>query len=324
MSRTGTIFTLKEKTKLNIALRFEGGLGDHILANRFVPVIKEKYPNAKMNMFSTPTGGTSFQADTITRLFNFYENTYILNKKEEDFSIRHQFGTENYPSHIANTDASNLRLLGMHDKVYNLHIDWLDWLGYDFDWQRSFYHFPLPTAEIEEFPLKEGYVVLHLASLNKGNNHRMSEKYIKEIIESLTGEFRVFVLSTAKTRAFIDSRVQESDRVSIFQKNIFEVAGLIKGCKGMLAIDSGIKYLGYTFNKPTLCWAKESIAPHQVPYAYQIRWLTFPQLCFPLEHDSGYVKKCLTNLIETNNFFLAPHIQKCDISKALIDRKLRT
>jgi ADP-heptose:LPS heptosyltransferase len=307
---------------MNIALRFEGGLGDHILANRFVPAIRDKYPEAEISLFSSPTGGTSFQAVTIGKLFNYYKYIYVLDNISESFAIRHQFGVENYPSHISNIDNNKLRIMMSHDKFYNLHIDWLDWLSYDFDWQRYFYHFPLPTAEVDEFIFDKDYVVLHLASNNKGNNHRMSEEYISKLINSLNEEFHLFILSTPSTRDFIDSRVKESNRLTIFQEDIFKVAGLIKGCKGMLAIDSSLKYLGYTFNKPTLCWAKEAIRPHQVPYAYQIRWLTFPQLCFPLEHDTADIKKCLKNLIETDNFFLAPHIQNSDLSKALINREL--
>ena len=30
----------------------EGGLGDHFAANRFIPAIKEKYPNCEIDLFS--------------------------------------------------------------------------------------------------------------------------------------------------------------------------------------------------------------------------------------------------------------------------------
>ena len=307
---------------MNIALRFEGGLGDHILANRFVPAIIDKHPGAEINLFSSPTGGTEFQAVTIGKLFNYYRHVYVLDQSSKDFPIQHQFGIEDYPAHIANVNNDQLKIMMSHDKFYNLHIDWLDWISYDFDWQRYFYRFPLPTAAINQFEHDEPYLVLHLASNNKGNNHRMSKEYIAELVNELNKEFYLFILSTPSTRNFIDSRIKETNMLTIFEEDIFRVVELIKGCEGMVAIDSSLKYFGYTFNKPTLCWAKESVRPHQVPYAHQIRWLTFPQLCFPLEYDARYIKKCLKNLIETNNFFLAPHIQGSDLSKALINRKL--
>jgi len=33
---------------MNISVRLEGGLGDHLLANRFVHAIKDKFSNAEI------------------------------------------------------------------------------------------------------------------------------------------------------------------------------------------------------------------------------------------------------------------------------------
>ena len=39
----------------NIAIRLEGGIGDHLLANRFVHAIKNKYKNCNFSFFSDPS-----------------------------------------------------------------------------------------------------------------------------------------------------------------------------------------------------------------------------------------------------------------------------
>ena len=85
-----------------------------------------------------------------------------------------------------------------------------------------------------------------------------------------------------------------------------------------------IKYLGYTFNKPTLCWARESPKPHVVTYAHQIRWLIFPQLFFPLEYNANYMKNCMNNLINTDNFFIAPQFGANDINNTLLKREYQS
>ena len=69
----------------------EGGLGDHILANRFVPAILDKYPKAEINLFSD-TGGKSLQSDVLTSLFNHFKSRTLIYRKSDQFKIKSQFG----------------------------------------------------------------------------------------------------------------------------------------------------------------------------------------------------------------------------------------
>ena len=136
---------------MKISVRFEGGLGDHILANRFIPGILEKHPGAEIHMFSD-TGGNPLQSDTLLSLFDYYSSRTLLRRKDKKFTLNTQFGKENFPSHTRNIDDSQRRYMSGFDKFFNLHIDWLEWLDYDIDWQRHFYSFPTPSIEI--FPFK--------------------------------------------------------------------------------------------------------------------------------------------------------------------------
>ena len=305
---------------MKISVRFEGGLGDHILANRFIPGILEKYPKAEIHLFSD-TGGKTLQSDTLLTLFDFYSSRTLLKRKKKEHFITTQFGKENFPAHLDNVNDEQRRHMLGFDKFFNLHIDWLDWLDYDIGWQKRFYNFPDPSLKIFSPKSRNPYIVLHIASDNLGNNHRMSKKYIQSVISEISTNYNIYVLTTESTDDFVSSRITASQRVKKFQGSLPEVINLIKGCTAMYAIDSGIKYFGYTFNKPTLCWTKESSKPHSCPYAFQVRWLTFPQLMFPLEHDAKYMNECMENLIRTNNFFLGPHIEHGILGDALIRRE---
>lgn len=307
---------------MNIAVRMEGGLGDHLLSNRFIPAILDKHPEAKIHLFSD-TGGGSLQSDTLTSLYNYYSSRTLIRRKSDKFSIRSQFGKESFAAHLDNIYEEDKKLMMSFDKFYNLHIDWMEWMNYDFDWQRYFYHYPKPHLKIFEHTNPRPYFVIHAASDNLANNHRMSKKYLNELINNIPSIYDIFVLSTKSTKGFIRANFKEDSRVKIYEKNITEVIRLVKGCAGMFAIDSGIKYFGYTFNKPTLTWAKESKQPHSCLPAFQMRWLTFPSLIFPLQHDAKYLVECMQNLINSNNLILAPHLTQSEIDKTLIIRRLQ-
>lgn len=307
---------------MNISVRMEGGLGDHILANRLIPAIRDKHPKAKIHLFSDTQGG-SLQSDTILSLFNYYSSRTLIRRKSKQHNIRTQFGKENFAAHLENINDEDRRKMLSFDKFYNLHIDWMEWMDYDFDWQRYFYHFPSPDLQVFPYENDKPYIIIHAASDNMGNNHRMSKKYLSELVNKIPPRFDIFVLSTKSTEDFVRSRFKESPRLKIFQENMNDVIRLVKGCDGMFAIDSGVKYFGYTFNKPTLTWAKESSRPHSCLPAFQMRWLTFPSLIFPLEYDAKYMTQCMENLLNSNNLILAPHLTLEEIDKTLIKRKVQ-
>ena len=307
---------------MNISVRMEGGLGDHLLANRFILAILDKHPGAKIHLFSD-TGGGSLQSDVLISLFDYYSSRSLIKRKSENHIISTQFGKENFAAHLDNIKETDKKRMLSFDKFYNLHIDWMEWMDYDFEWQRYFYHFPTPHLQIFPHENEKPYIVIHAASDNMGNSHRMSSRYLTELVNSIPPKFDIFILCTDSTKGFIDSRFKESSRLKIFQENITEVIRLVKGCAGMFAIDSGVKYFGYTFNKPTLTWAKESSKPHSCLPAFQMRWLTFPALIFPLEYNAKYMIKCMENLIDSNNLILAPHLSSKQIDKTLIRRKVQ-
>ena len=65
---------------MNIAVRLEGGLGDCLLGNRFVPAIKEKYKEASITAYIDSEGKT-FQKEGLSILYpSMYKNINIIHK----------------------------------------------------------------------------------------------------------------------------------------------------------------------------------------------------------------------------------------------------
>ena len=135
---------------MKISVRFEGGLGDHLLGNRLIPAIIEKHPESEIHLFSD-TNESSFQSEVLNNLYNFYTSTTLLKRKNPNYSILSQFGKENFPAHLDNINEEQKKYMLSFDKFYNLHIDWLGWLDYDFRWQSYFNSFPLPHNKVEDF-----------------------------------------------------------------------------------------------------------------------------------------------------------------------------
>tara|TARA_B110000305_G_scaffold211789_1_gene246429 strand:+ start:9090 stop:10016 length:927 start_codon:yes stop_codon:yes gene_type:complete len=304
---------------MRISVRMEGGLGDHLLANRFVPAILDKYENAEIHLFSD-TGGKTLQSDTLLSLYDFYKSRTLIERKSENYLIHSQFGEENFPAHINNIKDKQKRLMLSFDHFFNFHIDWMEWTRYDIHWQNYFFHFPKPKLEFPATKKGKEYIVMHIASDNMGNDHRMSREYLNSIILKIPSNYSVKVLSTPSTEKFVTQSINKKAKVEIVSLSLPDAISLVKHASGLIAIDSGIKYFGYTFNVPTVCWAKESSRANSCPLAFQVRWLTFSQTVFPLEHDPKNLVQTLLNLIESNNFILAPSLKSSELDRHLIRR----
>ena len=148
---------------MNINIRMEGGLGDHLVANRFVPGILDKYPEANIKIFSD-TEGNDRSLKILLKMFkSFYirEGEVIPSRLNKTHYIHTKFGTENFPAHINNQTPETMGKMMDCDKFYDLHIDGLNWLNHDYDWLRYFYFFPKPHIKFN--PLYDfEYIMAHL------------------------------------------------------------------------------------------------------------------------------------------------------------------
>lgn len=306
-----------------INCRFEGGLGDHLLACRFLPAIKEKYPEAKIRVY-TDTNGKTFQKDGISSAYGhlFDEIVVIPSKKYSEFWVDCQFGTDNFYGALENVpDDIRKEMTEDCDKFYDLHIDGLKWMNYDFDWLRYFYFFPRPQfSSIAEkyFPVfnPNDYVVMHLhSSTSKG--HILEQFYIDGLVQKVSEFSNVVLIATAADNHLYNHLT--NDKVSIHNGSVESVFHLIANAKAMVSTDSGFRYIAYGASVPCITFSANCFAPSQVPLSHQIRWLMFTAHVLPLNYSFTYVAKTVKNILENKGYALVPFVKDFDLE--LVNRR---
>jgi len=290
---------------MNIAVRLEGGLGDCLLGNRFVPAIKEKYKKASITAY-IDSEGKIFQKEALNILYpSMYKNINIIPKKKyKPFWVDCQFGTDNYYGALENVPDNIQDEFKSYDKFYDLHIDSLKWVDMDFDWLRYYRFFPKPELQIEN--AKGDYVVFHLIS-STSVGHRLEDWYIENLIKEAALKHKIYLISTEDTNHFYNN-IKDLKNVNIFNGSIKEVCELISNAKLMLSTDSGFRYIAYSYGIPTLTYSKHSSKPFDSIPSHQIRWLMFPETCFPLNYDYKHINKIINNIIINKGYILLPYL----------------
>lgn len=299
-----------------INLRLEGGLGDHLLAVRFIPAIKEKYPDAKIKIYSD-TCGKTFQRDALVSCYGhlFDEIEVIPAKKHKEFWVNCQFGTDNFYGAMENIpDDIRKEMTEDCDKFYDLHIDGLKWMNYDFDWLRYFYFFPKPN--VTPVNVNKPYAILHLHSATS-KGHNLEQFYIDGLVQKISETIHVVIISTKEDNHLFTHLA--NDNVSVLNSSVEDVFSYISQAQVMVSTDSGFRYIAYGCSVPTITFSKNAQGPHQVPRSHQARWLLYPEQVFPLNYSftyiAGVVKKILTNKGQA----LFPGVQDFDME--MVNRK---
>ena len=280
----------------------EGGLGDHFAANRFVPAIKECHPSAKITLFSDTEGKTQ-QSDALKRFFpdHFDEIIVSPNRKSKHYNIESQFGKEEWNAHINNQPDEILTHIRQHDVFYDLHIDGLKWMYYDFDWFRYFYQFPKPTVS---WPRCEqidgnGFILTHLYA-RPNHPHGLEPWYVDRLIDDLRKRFgKVVIIADAASLDFYNSldSVKALEPNSVVNATLEDCFDLASRCKAFIGMDSGIRYIPLHFGKPTFVFSHyhngQSVAHHHL-----IRWLIFKDWVIPTNFNTANVLTLLGNAVE--------------------------
>lgn len=294
---------------MNISVRLEGGLGDILCANRFVFAIKEKYPNSEITAYIDSEGKT-FQKEALDILYpNIYKEIKIIqNKKYKEFWVDCQFGLDNYYGAIENIPDEIRLEMESYNKFYDLHIDSLKWTEYDFDWLRYYRFFPKPELKCENN--KGNYIVLHLVS-STSIGHRLENWYIERLITSLSKNYKLYIISTVDTNHFYEN-VKNLENVNIFNGSIKEVCELISNAKLMISTDSGFRYIAYGYGIPTLTFSKHCPQPFTTIPSHQIRWLMFPETCFPLNYNVDFISELTIKILINKGYILCPFLKDFD------------
>ena len=297
-------------------MRLEGGLGDHLLGNRFVLPILDKFPGAEIHAFSDSEGNVFQQEAVLAGYSRLYTSFTVINKKKyKPFWINCQFGSDNYFGALENVPDDVREAMEGFDRFYDLHIDSLKWLGYDFDWLRYFYFFPKPEIkEKYDGELPEKYAVFHLVS-ETSVGHRLEKWYIEGLINKIKEKIPCVVISTPKTNHFFDGLKD----VTVINTTVSKIYDIISRASVMVGTDSGFRYIAYGCGIPTITFSAQSVGPHQVLPSHEIRWLLFPKMCFPLNFDFVYVSEIVKNTLDNKGYALVPFVR--DFDRQMVRRK---
>jgi len=306
---------------MDINVRMEGGLGDHLLANRFIPAILDKYPNANISVFSD-TEGNHRTLNLLLKLFSHFYNSgeVIEERKDKEFIINTKFGTENYPAHIKNHKEETLSRLYDCDKFYDLHIDGLKWLDYDFEWLRYYYHFPKPILDFKENEYENDYLLVHLYS-RPNSPYNLEQGYVNALLHTLSRYVKTVIVIEKQYMDYYNNFFNHPNITINTANSIEDIFQLAKNCKCFLGIDSGIRYIPYHFSKPVFLFSKYCSQYGQIAPSHLVRWLIFDKNVFPLNFDVNIVSQMIQNVFDNPASALFPEILN-DINSYIVKRNV--
>jgi ADP-heptose:LPS heptosyltransferase len=306
---------------MNINIRMEGGLGDHLLANRFIPAILDKYQNAQIKVFSD-TENNPNSLDLLLDMFpSFYKRggEVIEARKNKTFNIISQFGQENYPAALDNqTDQTINKMIYECDKFYDLHIDSLKWTDHDYDWLRYYYHFPKPEKEFSTIS-SDKYIMAHLYA-RPDSPYNLDKTYTIELIRKLSESNKIIVITEDKYKNFYDDLIGQKNITINTASNLKEIFSIASGCSCFIGIDSGIRYIPYHFGKPTFVFSGYCKQYGEIIPSHLIRWLIFSKNVFPLNLSTEVVFTIINNAMQFPVCSLYPEILS-NIDQYIVKRK---
>jgi len=306
-----------------VSIRLEGGIGDHLLANRFVGAIKEKHPDAQLNFYSD----TENNYKQINLLKYAWPSIYteknckvIEHRKSKDFKVKSQFGEETYNCHLNNLPDKYIRLFADSHYFYNLCIDNLDWIHYGFDWKRYFYFFPLPEINSYSHISGHSYILTHLYP-RPNSDHNVEQWYaialIKKLLES--GKQVVSVCQTEYMDFYKEITELKDANFTLTDCSLNEFFDLSQRCSAFIGVDSGLRYFPLHYGKPTYVFSKYCKEPFSAWPSHVLRWLIFEKYVLPIHFDINAVSNIIINSTLHPASSIFPQFGK-SLENAIIER----
>ena len=301
-----------------ISIRLEGGIGDHLCAIRFLPAIRELYPDCRFYGFSD-TENNYAPKDIIQTFWPslFEEIKVIPNKKKKPNIINSQFGSENYIASFDNIpDDYRNHMINNYDKFYDLHIDGLNWMYYDFNWSKYFFQFLDLEINIGKKNIIKNQIAVNLYS-DSNSSHLLDQKYTENLLYELSKKYSLIILATQENKHFYDNCQKYA---SVIVEDIVNVCKIIQNSQLFLTIDSGLKFLGYSVNTPTINFLAYIEEYGQLPLHQYIRWNPFIWSALPLNYNIYQTKQLIETCIHLNTN-LIPNISQNMIDNVFVHRK---
>lgn len=260
-------------TQSKVLVRAEGGLGDCLLSNRFIPAIREHHPDCNITFAFDNDRGEAYQLDVLESFYPSISDRYCL------------WGE------VSKSD---------YDFFYDLHIDKMKWTTYDFDWLSRFYYFPKPEVKVS----KEDYVCLHLTH-NLWEPKNLKKDYIAKLVSSLHEvDQNLVAICTEKEK---ERYADVLNKVAIVCDSVLKACETVLRAKAFVTIDSGFKYMAYANGVPTIETADYYSQVGVTHPMIKARWLPFQERGLPLYSDPQYFAVGLKNILQNRISSIFPY-----------------
>lgn len=301
----------------NILVRFEGGLGDCLLENRFLFAIKEKYPNDNIKIVFD-TDGNPNQENVMKQLWpNIYCNSETLPKRKSDnFFSDTIFGKQHRLCDIGNSPDVLHEMVSLSDIFYDLHIEALKWLRYDFDWLRYYWFFPKPTKkayDISKFELPDDFVLMHLYA-RPDSQENLSQEYSKALINEVAKKHSVVCVCLKEYFPFYDGC-----NCKLIDPTFVECFDIAEKAKCFIGMDSGIRYIPLHCSKPTFLLSKHCREYKRNDIPHEVRWMLFERNCFPVNTDPSQISIIIDNMYKNTACWLYPTVPEKIVDNVVIN-----
>lgn len=291
---------------MNILVKYEGGIGDCFLANRFLFAIKEKYPVSNIEI-GFDTNGNPVQEKIMKQIWpSLYQNTFTLEKRnQESFIIKNKKGqTINYSPHPDNLSLFFKNKLNNCDIYYNLHIDSLNFMKYDFNWFSWYYHFPKPEQyDVYSGELPKKFIMVHLLP-RLDSFHKLDQNYSIELIKHLQKILPVVIICNKENFSWYKN-VSEY----IIDPTIPEIFDIASRCSIFFGADSSIRYIPLHFGKPTYVLSHHCVKANDIKsinHAHLVRWLVFRNNVLPSNCSKEKIEIITNNILNNPAYILFP------------------
>lgn len=248
-----------------------GGIGDHLLANRFVPAIIEQYNPKSIDIIRPYLNSVDEHIGKnypvfIKDNFNFYDKVVYVKKEKSthpDIWIDMQQTTNEFE------EFSN------YDKVYNFVPDTMIWKEYsDLPLAKYYKHFPKPSIELINNQ-KDYIFFFPVARENQHPLHQIPKEKAKDIVTFAKNHNIKLMCPVAPDNTFLINYCKDID-LDIHFCDLDGLWQFSKDCSGVISCDSGPRFFPLHFGKV------EIVITDFLNNEFLVRWLLNPNWAMPM------------------------------------------
>jgi len=275
---------------MKIGIIMYGGIGDHLLANRFVPAVIDEYSPNEIDIIRPYLNNVDEHIGKnyplfIQESFNFYNKVIYVKKTKsthQDIWIDMQQTTNEFDEFVN------------YNKVYNFVPDTMLWPNYtDLPLAKYYKHFPRPNITLQNN--KKDYVFFFpTARENQHEMHKIPKEKARQIVSfSKTNNIKL-VCPVASDNTFLINYCNDIG-LDIFYCELNELWEFSKNCKAVISCDSGPRFFPLHFGKP------EIIITNFFDDDFLVRWLLNPNWVMPMESTIEQIFERLNILLNPIN-----------------------